>query len=119
MGLFRPAVLSENEQAEIVRAKLAWVVESLQPQEVWLFGSAAGGRLTEASDLDLALLYESEQALRAAHARLWRLPRRENWPHDLAFYTSDDFYARASIGGVPMEAVSEGVRLYPPQEVPT
>ncbi|NBC28661.1 MAG: hypothetical protein GVY29_01555 [Spirochaetes bacterium] len=56
MGLFRPARVSPEEREEIVRRKKDWILSACRPREIWLFGSAARGELTEASDIDLAVL---------------------------------------------------------------
>lgn len=45
------------------------------PLEVWLFASAANGEMTEASDIDLALLFGDEREIRPAQAKLARTPR--------------------------------------------
>ncbi|MFW6368862.1 MAG: nucleotidyltransferase family protein, partial [Spirochaetota bacterium] len=60
MGLFLPAPVSAEDADHIVGLKLRWILSACTPLEVWLFGSAATGEMTEASDIDLALLFGDE-----------------------------------------------------------
>lgn len=114
MGLFRPAALSEEESRELIEGKLRWILKACSPEEVWLFGSAARGELTEASDIDIALIFEDTAQLRAARRALASRSRPDNWPQDVLYYTEDDFYRRARSGGAAQIIVEEGRRLYPP-----
>ena len=83
MGIFLPASLPTAEAASIVERKLSWVLAACKPQEVWLFGSAATGGMTEASDIDLALLFNHDTEIREAQSKLAATPRLENWPQDI------------------------------------
>ena len=113
MGIFRPTRVSPEETSAIVRGKLDWILEVCTPREVWLFGSAARGELTEASDIDLALVFATGDEISFAREALHRRARSDLWPQDVVFFLKEDIERRASIGGLPMLIMREGVRIYP------
>jgi len=116
MGLFLPTRVSAEDAERIVERKLRWILFVCTPLEVWLFGSAATGEMTEASDIDLALLFGDEGEIRHAQTKLARTPRLDEWPQDLVWFRHADFYERAKIGGLPMIVVEDGRRIYPRSE---
>jgi hypothetical protein len=77
MGIFLPTTVSAEDTAAIVERKLQWILSACHPLEVWLFGSAATGEMTEASDIDLILLFEDAVAIREAQRVLARTPSHE------------------------------------------
>lgn len=113
MGLFVPTPVPADEVASIVDQKLTWILSACTPAEVRLFGSAATGAMTEASDIDLALIFHDRAEIRDSRQRLSMTPRLSDWPQDLVWFQADDFYERAQIGGLPMIILQEGRRLYP------
>mgnify|MGYP006276205331 CR=1 FL=1 len=113
MGIFRPTPLSSAEASQIIETKLHWILESCEPEEIWLFGSAAADGMTVASDVDLALLFHDERRLSACRRVLYARPRPDRWPQDLALFVTRDFYERAAVGGLPMLIVQEGRRVFP------
>jgi hypothetical protein len=113
MGLFRPAALSPDEVEVIVQKKVRWILAACHPHEIWLFGSAAQGRMTEASDVDLALLFSDRSALLAGRRELYETKRPDEWPQDLVFFVADDFYRQSAVGGLPMLILRDGKRTYP------
>lgn len=119
MGLFRPTPVSPEETAQIVERKVSWILAAYRPLEIWLFGSAARGELTEASDVDLAVICEDESATERAREAVYSRRRPDTWPQDVMFFPRDDFYRRAEIGGLPMLIVEDGRRVYPEPEAQT
>ena len=116
MGLFRPAGVSPAETQEIIQRKRDWILAAWRPREIWVFGSAAAGRLTEASDIDLAVICADAQSVRHAREAVYRQRRPDEWAQDIVFFEVDDFYERAQVGGLPMLIVEEGQRIYPEGE---
>ena len=113
MGMFLPTPIACEDAEAIVETKLRWILSGCTPQEVWLFGSVATGEMTEASDVDLALLFADTDDIREAQRALSRIPRLDDWPQDLVWFQSEDFYERANIGGLPMIVVEDGRRIFP------
>lgn len=116
MGLFRPAALTETDAEALIAAKLSWVLKGSQPAEVWVFGSAARGELTESSDIDLALIFDSLHEIAAARKSLAQTQRTDDWPQDVLYYTRSEFNRRAEVGGAAMIIRQEGRCLYPTKE---
>lgn len=112
MGLFLPTPVENDQVTSLVERKLQWILSACSPAEVWLFGSAASGAMTEASDIDLALIFRTPAEIREAQAKLARTPRFDDWPQDLVWYLAEDFYARARVGGLPMIILEDGKQLY-------
>ena len=112
MGIFRPAPLAEAEASRIIETKLRWILQNCEPEEVWIFGSAATKKMTVSSDVDLALLFDDERSLRGCRDRLYTQPRPDAWPQDLAFFIAADFYQRSSLGGLPMLIVQDGKKVF-------
>lgn len=85
MGIFRPAALSRRDTRSIVEGKLGWILSACDPREVWLFGSAARDSMTEASDVDLAVVFEDSATLAVSRRTLYATPRTDDWPQDVVF----------------------------------
>jgi predicted nucleotidyltransferase len=79
--------------------------------KVILFGSANQGTMTEASDLDLVLIFatatEAKQASRSMHAL-----RTTSWPADLLCIDEKLYEDRSQSGGVFFVARNEGRVIY-------
>lgn len=65
------------------------------------------------SDVDLALLFRESSDLSNCKKQLYRRPRPDTWPQDLAFFLLTDFYERSLVGGLPMVIRQDGKRIYP------
>jgi predicted nucleotidyltransferase len=93
---------------------VARVVERLDPEEIWLFGSRAEGRARPGSDYDLlAVVPDStpEPDLDFFHA--WMLLRDLGIPADLVPYTRAEFEEERDVVGTLARDVSErGRRVY-------
>lgn len=112
MGLFRPIRLNADDVHEIIDAKVAWIREAADPLQIWVFGSAARDEMTEASDVDIALVFGDEEEIKQARRAIHPRPRPDLWPQDLAFFTQADFENRSSLGGLPLIIANEGRLVY-------
>ena len=117
MGIFRPAPLSQQEASEIIENKLQWILQSCEPKEIWLFGSAASDGMTVASDVDFALLFEDGDSLSRCRREIYERPRPDAWHQDLAFFLLGDFCERATVGVLPMLIVQDGKRIFPQESL--
>ena len=108
MGLLIPARLSLEDTESILADKLRWILEASSPMAVIVFGSAARGEMTEASDLDLALLYADDDSLRKGRASILGRKPPDGWPLDLLFSTRKGYLAKAEKGGVFELIMREG-----------
>ncbi len=101
MGLLAPKLLTSSETEKLILEKTQWILSLCEPQSLVLFGSAARGEMTEASDLDLALIFPNQIILETARKNLYiSPPTGQLWPMDLLFYTLEEFKQRVNQGGV-------------------
>jgi hypothetical protein len=52
-------------------------------------------RVSDASDIDIAIVFETVGEIESARRALYSSPRTDAWPHDLVFFTHSDLYTRA------------------------
>ena len=117
MGLLLPTRLTEAETEKILRDKLHWILEApgaegCAPRAVIAFGSAARGEMTEASDVDIALVYPDAKSLKIGRAAIYRQAPPDAWPLDLLFATEDSFRVGREKGGLFALVMDEGRVLH-------
>ena len=72
--------------------------DALQPESVYLFGSAATGTLTPDSDIDLLVVVRrSDESFFKRAAAAYRALRGIDVPIDVQVYTRDEFESRAAL----------------------
>ncbi len=91
--------LSQEDIAALVQKKKDWILGACSPQCVILFGSAARGEMTEASDIDVILIFASLDDLKHARENLWKKRPVDDWPADIIFHTPNSFRASCDKGG--------------------
>ena len=105
--------LTQAEISSIVRQKLSWILQSCDPDRVILFGSAARGEMTEASDVDLIVIFANRELKEQAAEKLWKNRPANDWPHDLIMHTQESFREScAKGGGASWLAAREGTVLH-------
>lgn len=104
--------LDPSEAKKRVREKLEWVLRHSAPRRVYLFGSAYRGSMTEASDIDLVLVFDSREEAEAARRVLAQFRHESPTLHDLIFESVDDFERKsARQGSICHEASHFGVSI--------
>ncbi|MGZ3745573.1 MAG: nucleotidyltransferase domain-containing protein [Pseudobdellovibrionaceae bacterium] len=99
MKLIAKKISSEQIQ-NIIDIKLNWILRNSAPDKIILFGSAAAQEMTDASDIDLVLIYPDNSDLKKISLELAKTrPSEDNWPHDLIFETLDTFTKKVKKGG--------------------
>ena len=98
----------ENELNFIV-SKL---VETIQPEKVILFGSAARNELYDCSDIDFILIFENELKFKEQRKKFYKNKIKFSIPIDLIWTTQTVFDLKKDIGGVFFDAHREGKILY-------
>jgi predicted nucleotidyltransferase len=95
-------MLTAEEKARQIQAALPEIVrclrEVLQPERIYLFGSAAYGTITPDSDVDLLVVVPDSplrffQRAALAYDALWDI----DVPIDVQVYTRDEFESRAAL----------------------
>ena len=105
--------LTIAEQDAIIQKKLAWILAACSPRKILLIGSAATYEMTNGSDVDLLIIFDDSTELALAKENLFQSRPRDDWPHDLLFYTPQSFAKSvATGGGAAWLAAREGKILF-------
>ncbi len=109
--------LTRAEQEQLIQEKLAWILGACQPSKIILFGSAASLAMTDASDIDMVLIFPNDQDLSATKMAVFKARPKEDWPQDLLFYTQREFSdSVAKGGGAAFIAAEDGIVLWEKKE---
>jgi hypothetical protein len=105
--------LSSEEIAILIQKKKDWILGSCSPERIILFGSAARNEMTEASDIDLILIFGSIDEQNVARKNLWISRPLNDWPADIIFHTKESYSQSCDKGGgASWLASREGILLY-------
>ena len=91
-----PVTDVEELKVKVVRL----ILERSSPDAVYIFGSAVRNEMTTSSDIDVACIFEGEQAAKTARSELRGLSAALGWPVDLLIYDEETFMKQAEIGGI-------------------
>jgi predicted nucleotidyltransferase len=95
-----------------IQAAVATIVGCTTVQEMYLFGSAADNQMTEKSDIDILLVFSSDQDLRSGQKILETKSPLAPRVVDLVWMSRDEFNKKKVIGGVAYNSVKFGRLLY-------
>ncbi len=106
--------LTDHDVDEIIKSKLKWILEATKPDKIILFGSAACGEMTDASDIDLILIFPDHSDLKKIAEKLFiSRPKTDLWPQDLLIETHQSYNIKVQKGGGACYIASlEGKILY-------
>ena len=82
------------------------------PETIFLFGSAARGEMTDASDLDLLVVLKDDADFKTIKRQYYCRKKSHMFPVDIIFMSMSDFVEKSKIGGVAMICQKEGRILY-------
>lgn len=93
------------------------IVQTVNPEQIILFGSHAKSQESSRSDIDLLIVesepFGKERSRRKEMAKLWRTLARFQIPKDILLYSRDEVeYWRDSLNNVVARALREGLVLY-------
>ena len=113
MGLLISEALEYDYQQYLIGRQAERILSCCDPSALILFGSAARNQMTDASDIDIALLFPDTESLIQAKRRLYALPPcPDPWPCDMVCYTIVEFQERVQRGGLCELIREEGRLLY-------
>ena len=101
-----------DQVSVLVNEELAAIVHHCQPEAVYLFGSAARGEMTDASDLDFLVIMPDAADCKTLKAAYYRSRRSKSIPVDVVFMFASQFQGKSRIGGVAMICAQEGRLIY-------
>jgi len=102
---------------ELLREMVNAIVEEVDPEQVYLFGSHARGDAREDSDVDLLVVerepFGAGHSERAETGRLYRLLAQFRVPNDILVYSAEEAeWRRRGRNNVVARAMKEGRLLY-------
>lgn len=116
MGYLAARLAAEQPTAQerdaLVEALKTAVLGRCQPCSIYLFGSSLGSAFTNASDIDLAVIFEDQGRLEEARTRLFSAPSLIPAPYDLLLYEQSEFERRAERGGICQVIKETGKKLH-------
>ena len=113
MGLDRLRDINIDAIMQSVNSFVRQIKNIEEVETVILFGSLAKGKMTSASDIDLAVLYSETQDLKGLKNSIRNLKRQNiSWPCDLVIVENSIFDQKRKIGGICMEIDATGKILY-------
>lgn len=113
MSLARLQSVNTSELLDKLRPFVAEIGKLPSTRRVILFGSMASNKMTDESDIDLAIIVSDDADTRAFKERLRVLKRAHlAWPCDLVVLPESWFEQRKNWGGLCMEIESLGKSLF-------
>ena len=101
--------IDEKMTEEIIRR----ILSAARPDGIILFGSAATGKITQHSDIDILILETSPSNTREESVRLREVLRGMGFPFDVIVMDSDRFEeSKEVIGGIAYSAYKYGRVIY-------
>ncbi len=97
---------------QLVQKELQNILSVCAPLKVYLFGSAARGEMTDASDLDLLVVIENDVDLKSLKNQYFRRNLGRIYPVDIIFMHETDFQKKSVIGGIAMVCQQEGLIIF-------
>lgn len=82
------------------------------PEKIYIFGSYATGKISEVSDLDIAILFSDKRQLIESKKKILNNKLFLDFFTDILFYTTQDFDKKSLIGGVCAEIYHKGIIIY-------
>lgn len=104
--------LDVAEAERLIQECLAAILERTKPRLVILFGSAARQELTDQSDLDFLLVFDTPADCRNASAQARQGKPLGSIPVDLICVPWPEYVRKRDMGGVCMIAAEDGRILY-------
>ena len=84
-----------------------------QPEEIYLFGSAAEGKMNRLSDLDFCIVFSSKDAVKNSKKKIFSQPPFSEFAIDWVLVDRDTFDRKKELGGVCFDAFKYGRKVYP------
>jgi predicted nucleotidyltransferase len=104
--------LETSEQTILMQRAKDFVLSVANPFAIVVFGSAARNEMTDFSDLDLAVIFQTiDEVNLARNQGIFKLSANLGWPCDLLLYDLATFRSRSEVGGVCQVIREDGLLL--------
>lgn len=98
-----------EELACLIRTRILSVSS---PEVIYIFGSYARGSISGTSDLDLAIIFETQEILKIQKKRILNSKLFLDYSTDILFFTRDEFEKKSSLWGICTIIKNEGKIIY-------
>lgn len=109
-------ITAKKLTADEIQTLVNTVVEELSVvpdlKAMILFGSASEKTMTEASDLDVVMVFGSEETARQASKNVHGLRKKALWPMDILCIDVETYRSKRDVGGVYFVAHREGKLIF-------
>lgn len=113
IGTFLPSPYSSQQIELRVKLLVEEIRKISEPDAIFLFGSAASGTMTRDSDIDMAVLFASEENLRNASKRIYDAGLSQGEPVcEFLFLLTKKYLEKSKIGGVCFDIRQTGKCLF-------
>lgn len=113
MSLNRLRSVKSTEILDKIKGFIDHISQINQVTAIIIFGSLALDKMTEESDIDIAVLVEDESDQKELRQKIATLKRSYcSWPMDLVVLKKSWFEKRSTYGGLCMEINATGKWLY-------
>lgn len=103
--------LSESLQNEYIKDLYRDIVVLPGILQALLFGSAASLTMSDQSDMDILLIFDSNENLRLARKKYYSSVGSTKTPRDIIWKTQDIFNKEKELGGISMIAFDSGKNI--------
>ncbi len=104
---------SEPRWRELLRKVVLRLVEVDEAIQVKVFGSFVHDRMTEASDIDIAVIIPDQWRTKDFLDKLYLKGAISDWPVDLIVLRLSFYNQKKEMGGVSFDIHQDGIDLYP------
>ncbi|MBI4405555.1 MAG: nucleotidyltransferase domain-containing protein [Deltaproteobacteria bacterium] len=108
----KPTIISEAQITALVEAIRTRLLTLCKPRLVYLFGSAAEGRATALSDIDICVIFHSRNELKQNKKRILCEFPVEDVPVDWVLLDEETFNKKKDVGGVCFDIHKYGKVIY-------
>jgi len=105
-------LIPQSQVDELVRTELKSILEVCKPVCIFLFGSAARGTMTTASDLDFLVVLPDNTDLKDVKQKFYCRRPALDCSVDIIFMHKSSFDTKSRLGGVPMICRQEGLIVF-------
>ena len=104
--------MSEKEREAFFSRVRTNLLKHCSPLKIIIFGSYARGTQTASSDLDVALLFRTEEEAETAKKTVLSQPPLTGIATDYLFLTEQRYNERKNFGGACVSIAAEGVTIF-------
>jgi predicted nucleotidyltransferase len=116
MGLLAAKLSSkkrtQEEQTALSELLRDRILKVAKPSKIIRFGSSVDNTENEASDVDVAIIFDSTDELVVQKKEIYTRNLFPDFSVDLLFFTQEELIERGKIGGICSDVLNKGIVIY-------